>query len=110
MTLVFQDLRVLLLAAVERHAHLPRPAEDFGILDGGLIQDVVGSGASVSLHHMKSFAVIVPGAVKPGLVREMDYVHHQRLSLPAGARVPLPPLDRTRGVGAGKENIANRVS
>src|SRR3989304_7169228 len=91
MALVFQDLRVFFLAAIERHAHLPRPAEDFGILDGGLIQDMVGSGTSVALHHMKSFAVIVPGSVKPGLVREMDYVHHQRLSLPVPARLPRPP-------------------
>ena len=40
--LVFHQLGVLLELSIERHAHLPRPGEDLGILDRHLVVSVLG--------------------------------------------------------------------
>src|SRR5262245_18091415 len=54
-----QDLRVPLDASVERHAHLPRPGEDFRILDDDVVLEVMRAHGSVALDHVKRVAVEV---------------------------------------------------
>src|SRR5438132_215071 len=48
--LEIQELHVLLLTLVQRHADLPRPREDFGVLNGRFIRDYVRTLAGVALH------------------------------------------------------------
>ena len=63
--LVFQELRVLLEPAVERHAHLPRTREHVRILDRRLVLDHVRRERRVALDDVQRVAVIVAGAVEP---------------------------------------------
>src|SRR6185295_19544158 len=61
--LVFQQLGVLIDPAIERHTHGPRPREDFGILHGRLVRNVIRTRKRVTLHHVQRIAVEIAGVV-----------------------------------------------
>ena len=46
------------------------------------------------------------GGVKPGLIVEVGYVHHQRIAIPVAARIPVPPIQTVQMAGAVGENGA----
>src|SRR4029077_14835486 len=68
LALEIQQLRVLFLAPVERHAHLPRGREDIRIFDRCFVRDNIRAGACVALHHVQLVAMEISGTVKPCLI------------------------------------------
>src|SRR5580658_9161159 len=106
-TLEIQELRVLFLTPVKRHAHLPGTREDLRIFNGRLVRDDIRAGARVALHHMQRIAVIVAGAIEPARIVEAFHVYHQRISLPVADRLSHPGVDRRRTVVLEKD-VADR--
>src|SRR5580704_1288312 len=90
------DLRVLLLAAVERHAHLPGSREDFRILDRRFVPDHIGAGARVALDDVHRLAVEVPGPIEPALIVESGHVDDESVLVPPGDGLSHPRVDRSR--------------
>ena len=80
--LEIQQLRVLLLPAVERQAHFPGTREHLRVLDGGFVDDHLLAGPRIALHHMELVAVEIPRPVEPGLVVQAGHVYNQRIALP----------------------------
>src|SRR3954447_19036157 len=64
------QLRVLLEAAVQRHADPPRPRERLGIGHRRFVADDVGRGPRVALGDLELIAVEIAGAIEPGAVVE----------------------------------------
>src|SRR5262249_21326073 len=91
-TLEIQKLRILFLAPVERHAHLPRTSEDLRVLDGRLIGDYIRTGALVAFHYVQFIAMEVSRAVEPGLIVQVGYVDHESIALPAPDRLAHPGI------------------
>src|ERR1041385_7634672 len=58
-TLVFQQPGVLVDPAIKRHAHGPRPCENFGILHRRLVRNVIRIRERITFHHMHRIAVEV---------------------------------------------------
>src|SRR5438067_1692066 len=50
---VLEQLHVLLRAAIQQHAHLPRPGEHVGVFEGDLVVDVLGTGPRIPLDDME---------------------------------------------------------
>src|SRR2546425_8083044 len=100
--LVVQELEILLLVTIEDHAHIPRPREHLWIFDGSGVIDVIRIDQRVAFRDVERIAVEIAGPVEPGLVVEMDHVDHERVALPAAARISEPPLDL-----AGRMRVAN---
>ena len=57
---ILGQLRLSSLKPVKRHADLPRPREDFGVLDGGFIEHVVWSRWCIPFHDVQLLTVEVP--------------------------------------------------
>ena len=71
----------------------------FGILDRGLVLDVIAVGRRVALDDVQRVAVEVAGAIEPGLIVEVDHVDDQRVAFPAAARIAHPESIGPRGCG-----------
>src|SRR5262245_9708252 len=69
--LVRQHLRVFVQPAIQREADLPRRGEYVGILDRGLVSDVIGTDRGIALHHVQRVAVEVACTVEPRLAIEL---------------------------------------
>src|SRR5215471_7632192 len=59
---VFEQLNVLLDAAIEREADLPRPRVDVWILDRRLVHHVIRADRGIALDDVEFVAVIVASA------------------------------------------------
>src|SRR5260370_24122820 len=116
--LEIQKLLALLLASVKRHADLPGPCEDVGILDCRFVRDHIRTTTSVTLDHVERVAMKIPRAVEPGLVVETGHVDYQGVSLPVADGLTHPGVDGRRprileqdiafcaGVLAGDQDLA----
>ena len=102
--LEIQELRVLFLAPVERHAHLPRAREDVRIFDSCFVRDHIRAGARVALHHVQLVAMEISGAIKPCLIVQVGYVDHQGVALPASDGLAHPRVCRS-GSGVFQKNV-----
>src|SRR3954462_8287982 len=80
--------------AVERHADFPRAREHLRILDGGFIQNDIGTARRVALHYMQGVAMEISGSVEPGLIVQTSHVDHQCVALPVSNRPTHPAIDR----------------
>src|SRR5262245_49951367 len=67
-TFVLEQFHVFFGAPIQRHAHFPRPREDFRIFDRDFVHDLVGTRGRVALDHMQSITVKIAGVIEPGLV------------------------------------------
>src|SRR5262249_59156244 len=65
--LELEQLEVLLRVLVERQLKLPRTREEFRILDGRLIVDVVGVRQVEALDDVRGIGRVIAGAVEPGV-------------------------------------------
>ena len=75
---------------VERHAHLPRPREHLRVLDRRLVLQRVGVERGVALDHLQRVAVVIAGAIEPGLFHVVGHVDDERLAVPAADRPSHP--------------------
>src|SRR5437762_2979031 len=108
-TLIFEQPEVLLCMAVEDHAHLPRPREDFRILDGRLVIDVIRIAERIALDDVQRVTVEVPGTIEPGLVVEIGHVDDERVAIPASAGIAHPPIELPLDVWRIHEDVADGV-
>ena len=69
----------------ERHADLPRPREDLGILDRRLVANRVRIEHGVALDDVQGVAVKVARLVEPRQVAQVRDVDDERVALPAAA-------------------------
>src|ERR1051326_6531423 len=102
--LEFQNLRVLLHAAIERHADLPGPSVNVGIIECGFVGDVSCVRQRIPFDHMQGRAMEISGSVKPapdrrltlskrGRINERRVVDDERIALPMAVRPSHPRLD-----------------
>src|SRR3954470_8677894 len=91
-----EQLRVLLDAAVERHADLPRPRESLRILDRRFVGNDVRAGAREPLDDVQLIAVEIAGAIEPGLIVEALGIDDEALAFPLADRLSHPRIDRWR--------------
>src|SRR5207244_12802376 len=91
-----EELRVLLDAAIERHADLPRPRERVRILDRGFVRDDVGTRARQAFHDVQLIAVEVAGAIEPALIVEALRIDDERFAFPLADRLAHPRIDGRR--------------
>src|ERR1051326_741038 len=100
----FQNLRVLLHAPIERHADLPGPSVNVGIVERGFVRDVSCVRQRVPFDHMKGRAMEISRSVKPapdrrltlskrGRINECRVVDDERVALPMAVRPSHPRLD-----------------
>src|ERR1700676_1451622 len=87
---VFQELRILVHPAIQRHGDLPWPREDLGVLDRGFVRQMVGPRGRITFGHVQRVAVKVSGPVEPGVFVEARDVDDEGLSIPAASRPPPP--------------------
>src|SRR5262245_29062307 len=97
-TLILEQFRVRFLAAVQKHAHLPRTCEHVRILDGDFVFDVSGPCRREPFDHVQRLAVEIACPIEPRLIAEMHDIDDERVALPAAARVAHPELERPRGM------------
>ena len=85
-----EELRVRVLPPVQGQSDLPRPREDFRILDRGLVVEDIRTDRGISLHHVERLAVEVARPVEPCLIVETGRGNHQRIPLELADRLPHP--------------------
>src|SRR5262245_46720745 len=93
---VFEQLNVLFLTPVERHADLPRTREYLRILDRGFVRHVIRAGARVALDHVQRLGMKVSRAIEPRLIVEVAYIDDKRVAFPMRARISHPEIDHFR--------------
>src|SRR5215510_8595275 len=81
--LVFQDLRILFHAAVERHADLPGPRKYVRIFYRGFVEQMIRSGRGDAFDNVQLIAMEIPGPVKPAQVVKIRGVDDERFTFPA---------------------------
>src|ERR1700737_2474635 len=67
-TLEIQDLGVLFLAPVQRHADFPGARKDARVFDRCLVRNHIRAGARIPLHYVQLVAVKISGTIEPGLI------------------------------------------
>src|SRR5881396_3172676 len=89
---VLPDLVVLFSIAIDGEYHLPGTREHLRVLERHRIIDSIGAGRRPAFHHVERVAVEASVRVEPGVLVEIRDVDHQRVPLPAAARIPHPQL------------------
>src|SRR5438046_2635709 len=80
--LEFQCLTVRFDAPVQGHADFPWTCKHLGILDCGLIHQMVRRNRRVTLYDMQLVTVEISGAVEPGFIVESRHVNNQGVAFP----------------------------
>src|SRR6516165_3026842 len=88
--LVFEELSVLFLPAVEGHRDFPGAGKYLWILDRCLVGQVIRTAACITFDHMERVAVEVSGAIEPRLIVEARDIDDERVAFPMPARPSHP--------------------
>src|ERR1700682_4845843 len=80
--LEIQNLHVLFLAPVQRHADFPGAREYLRVFDRRLERNYIGTDTGVPLHHVQLVAVKISGTVKPRFIDHVGDIDHQGFALP----------------------------
>src|SRR5690606_21625096 len=91
-SVVLDQLEVLLPMAVEDHAQRPRARIDFRVFEGRRVLDRGAVEEPPALDDVELIAVIVPGTIEPGSSVEADAVDDQRVAFPRSARISHPQV------------------
>src|SRR5579883_1858675 len=103
-----EELRILLLTAVERHADLPGPCEHDRVLNGRFVRHYIRAQARVALHHVQLVAMEITSAVKPGPVVLVGDVDHQGIAFPVSDGLAHPRVGWS-GPGVFQEDVSHRA-
>src|SRR5688572_30847796 len=88
--LVFEELRMLLDAAIQRHAHLPGARKHFRIFDRDVVLKDIAADGRVAFDDVERVTVKIAGAIEPCLAVERVDIDHEGVSLPWSARPAHP--------------------
>src|SRR5579862_9814233 len=95
--LVFEQMRIRLDMAIERHADFPGSREYARVLNRSLVVNQVRAPTRITFDNVQSAAVKVAGTIQPGLIVKPGYVDHERISFPASHRPTHPAIGGVLG-------------